>query len=70
MVTNQSDIVSRLMAYEEGELDQDQVIDLFQELLSSGLITQLQGHYGRTAQRLIDAGLIGQPTRVFGERIN
>lgn len=64
------DIVSKLMEYEDGLLDQDEVIDLFQDLLSSGLLYELQGHYGRTADRLLRAGLIGNPQRVFGERIN
>lgn len=45
-----------IMAYEAGELDEDQIVAGFQQLIDSGLVWQLQGHYGRTAKALIDAG--------------
>jgi len=44
------------LAYEAGELDEDQIVAGFQQLIDSGLVWQLQGHYGRTAKALIDAG--------------
>ena len=50
------DQVSQIMAFESGELDEDGVIELFQELIDSGLAWQLQGSYGRTARALIDNG--------------
>tara|TARA_R110000803_G_scaffold45861_3_gene96376 strand:+ start:971 stop:1159 length:189 start_codon:yes stop_codon:yes gene_type:complete len=52
------DITERMISYESGELDQQQTLSLFQELINSGLAWQLQGHYGRTATALIDAGLV------------
>lgn len=58
------DQVSQIMAYEAGELDQDDTIALFQSLINSGLAWQLQGHYGRTAAALIDAGLCTRPQEV------
>lgn len=45
-----------IIAYENGELEHDEVVALFQSLLSSGLIFSLQGSYQRTAQQLIDSG--------------
>jgi hypothetical protein len=30
---------------------------MFQRLINSGIAWQLQGHYGRTAMRLLDKGL-------------
>lgn len=53
-----SDLLGQIMAYESGDLDQDGVVALFQDLVDSGMAWQLQGHYGRTAQDLIDAGYV------------
>lgn len=50
------DPVSFIMDFENGELDHDQVIDGFQNLVDSGMVWSLQGSYGRTAQALIDRG--------------
>jgi len=50
------DSVGGIIAYESGELDNDGVIELFQHLVDTGLVWQLQGSYGRTAVALIDAG--------------
>lgn len=54
--------VEELMAFEAGEMDQDEAVNMFQRLINSGLAWQLQGFYGRTAQDLIDAGLC-EPAR-------
>ena len=51
-------LVERIVAYEQGELDEQQTIQLFQELVDSGMIMHLQGHYGRFAAQLLEAGLI------------
>lgn len=50
------DQVDQIIAYECGELDDDGIINLFQDLINSGLAYQLQGSYGRTANALIEAG--------------
>jgi len=52
------DRVSAIIAYETGELELDGVVELFQHLVDTGLAWQLQGHYGRTAVALIEAGLV------------
>ena len=36
---------------------EDQVIEAWQTLIDTGLAWQLQGWFGRTAQRLIDDGI-------------
>ena len=52
------DQIDKIMAFENGELQEDEVISLFQELVNSGMAWQLQGSHGRLAQQLIDEGLI------------
>ena len=46
----------KIIAYENGEMSQEQVIEFFQELIDTGAAWELQGHYGRTALRLIEYG--------------
>lgn len=50
--------ITALMEYETGMIDDDATLELFQYLVDTGLAWQLQGHYGRTASALIDAGYI------------
>lgn len=50
------DFLERITAYENGELDRDETIEFFQDLIDSGLAWRLQGHYGRSATALIEAG--------------
>jgi hypothetical protein len=54
-------IVGRLIAYEQGALGQDQTVELFQDLVDTGLAWELQGSYGRTALHLAEAGEIVIP---------
>ena len=52
------DQVGAIIAYEQGELDDEGTIELFQHLVNTGLAWKLQGHYGRTATALIEAGVV------------
>lgn len=52
------EIVDRIMAYEQGDMSQQEMLQFFQELIDTGLAFRLQGHYGRTAANLIKAGLV------------
>jgi hypothetical protein len=49
-------MINQVIAYEQGELDEEGIIDMFQQLINSGLAWEMQGSYGRTAKALIDAG--------------
>jgi len=49
---------TQIIAFENGELDNDEIVALFQELCDSGLIYDLQGSYQRIAQQLVNEGLI------------
>lgn len=51
-------LINQIIAYEEGELSEEEVISLFQKLVDTGQAWSLQGHYGRTAVALIEAGVV------------
>jgi hypothetical protein len=55
------DIVGKIMAFEQGELENEEVYALFQFLLDSGMIHSLQGSYQRMAEDLLLAGVIEMP---------
>ncbi|AFU62047.1 hypothetical protein phiHau3_69 [Streptomyces phage phiHau3] len=61
------DIAIDLISYELGELDDAETLDLFATLIRSGMAWTLQGTYGRTAGRLIAAGLITEDGTVVPE---
>ena len=54
------DQLDAIIAYEQGDLSEEETIELFQALVDNGMAWTLQGHYGRTAARLIEAGLVKQ----------
>lgn len=51
-----ADLFQKIIDYEDGQLELEQIIELFQEIIDTGLVWQLQGHYGRTAKDLIEQG--------------
>jgi hypothetical protein len=48
--------INKLIAYEEGSLDDEETIAFFQDGIDNGWVWGLQGHYGRTAKALIELG--------------
>ena len=48
--------VENIIKYENGEMKEEEVIEFFQDLINTGMAWQFQGHYGRTAAYLIEAG--------------
>lgn len=57
------DIIGNLCAFESGDLDENETLDLFQKLVNTGMAWTLQGSYGRMAKHLIDQGLISDSPR-------
>lgn len=52
------DVVGHIVRYENSELGEEEIIQLFQHLVDTGLAWQLQGSYGRMAKQLIDNGFV------------
>lgn len=50
------DQLTQMIAWEQGDLDAEGTLALFQGLIDSGLAWKLQGCYGRTAKALIEGG--------------
>lgn len=50
------ELTERIIEFEDGEANQERTIELFQYFIDTGIAWQLQGSYGRMAERLIEAG--------------
>jgi len=57
MTTNIADLSNKINKYEWGQMEEEEFLTFFQELIDTGIINQLQGHYGRVARNLIDEGV-------------
>lgn len=53
--------VEDIVRYEQGYMTEEEIVAMFQSMIDSGVIWHLQGHYGRTAKNLIDAGYCHPP---------
>jgi hypothetical protein len=51
-------ITGAIINFESGDLNDDQIVELFQHLVDTGMAWTLPGTYGRTAKVLIEAGLV------------
>jgi hypothetical protein len=49
-------MVKTITAYEEGDLSEQETLELFSHLVATGLAWELQGSYGRMARNLIEEG--------------
>ena len=55
------DIVAKIIEFENGDMENEEVFAFFQFLLDSGMIHSLQGSYQRMAEDLLLAGKIELP---------
>jgi hypothetical protein len=65
--------IDTMMAYESGELNEAETINFFADLVKTKMAWSLQGHYGRVASAMIDAGFIspeGEVTELANETFN
>jgi hypothetical protein len=51
-------LIDKIIAYESGDMGDAQKVYFFSELIRNGMAWTLQGHYGRTANMLIQSGII------------
>jgi hypothetical protein len=61
--TKPFDLVGFIMAFEGGEVSEEELVEGFQHLIDTGQAWTLQGFYGRTAAALIEAGLCSDPRK-------
>ncbi len=50
--------IEKILQYENGTLKDEEVVELFQHLVDTGIVWELQGSYGRMAEYLIEQELI------------
>ncbi len=62
------DLTELIMAFEQGELEDTEIFDLFQQLIDNGMAWTLQGSYGRMAVALIESGHCHDP--IPGESVD
>ena len=55
--------VNDIIRYEQGEMSEGEMIQMFQAMIDDGTVWDLQGHYGRQARALIEAGTCTIPAR-------
>ena len=55
-------VLQGIMDYENGNMDDVEVLDFFQHLVNTGIINHLQGSYQRTATHLLQSGMIEHPS--------
>lgn len=53
--------IDKIIALENGELEDEEVVELIQHMVDSGVVWSMQGSYGRLAADLIDQGLVTYP---------
>ena len=61
-------LIDDIVDYENGDMTEERIINLFQKLINTGQAWTLQGHYGRMARGLIDGGHCDLPEKDAEEK--
>lgn len=64
------DHVDFIIRFEAGGVTARELLEGFAHLISSGMAWSLQGSYGRTAQGLIESGMISREGVIIWERFD
>ena len=67
---NDENRVDYIMEYECGNISDVDMIHLFASLIENGMAWTLQGHYGRTANALIEQDWINNEGVINKEKLN
>lgn len=60
------DFIDQMMEYESGELSDKETLDMFSNIIKEhGMLWSLQGHYGRTANALIEDGWLDKDGNII-----
>ena len=59
------DYVNFIIDYEQGNLSQEDTLKLFSYLIRTGQCWTLQGHYGRTAEAIMEQGFIDKNGKIL-----
>jgi len=60
-----NNLIQQIIDYEQGLLSEANTIELFSVLVKNGSAWTLQGHYGRTAAAIIDAGYLDRKGNIL-----
>lgn len=63
-------LADKIIDYESGELSDEDIVDLFSELVKFGMAWSLQGSYGRMADNLIGQGILDESGEIDYDQIN
>lgn len=65
-----NDLAGKLIAWECGQMDDREMVDLFSELVKTGTVRHLQGMYGRQANDLVKRGILDKSGNINQARVD
>lgn len=66
---NKDKRVEMIMAFENGELEFNEILKLFSDLIKTGLCWKLQGSYGRSAEMLIAKRYLNKDGKILNKEV-